>query len=504
MSRISPYVFTIFTSLLFCICCLCACGDGNNYPIVLELVQPIDQDPFQQLKTLDFTIVNASDSEKQRYYSYEPAEGFTGFSVSLDNMEYYPDFYVRAEGLDPEGKLYARGGTGILSTQAVSGSNVAIYFARAGSISMPPAQLLHERAGVRLASPNDFDVLIVGGARRDKDGSWGDSHGQIELFAPLGHRTDVLRDGEDVYYMDQGLVGHSATPLDGSSVLVAGGYGISGDKVRWQDKPVVISSATVNLATEVTLKDSFQPRSGHRSSYLMDEERVLVCGGLDTDSEGLADCSSVSASSFDLTHAFNMKTARSDHSQTVVLNDDGSLRGLLFYGGSKNREKAAEWLAAGENGSRQVESPGEIRQGHAAELLNDGRVLIVGGRLDEEVTGSGLLFDPGCLDTEGCKIFKALSDLLEVPRHSHTLTPVSDSKLVACGGFGADGTALGDCEILKVVNGSVTRTGAVDMVHRRGLHDAVFLPDNTVMIVGGFNEEEGALDAVEIFVPSKL
>ncbi len=530
------------------------CNGGKDYNIGLEIVTPTDQDPFQSLTRLTFTVVNESNTDRQTVLPYEPSDGFQDLAIALNDMDYYPEFSVSIEGTDAEEKLVSRGSSCLITSSLFEGTSFAVYFARAGSFSLPPAQLLHARTGLKAASPNAYDLLIVGGAERDRDGSWGDTQGKVEYFTPHSYSMDVLTTGESSVYVGSGLVGHSVTPLDASSVLVAGGFSRVAGERAYQESPLVLSSQETEIVAAVTLDTTFVPRTGHAASLVMQSEVVLLSGGWDADGHPLSDVLSVSAANRTLSKAYELSTPRAGHTQTALSDDVGVLLGVLFYGGAGPSDPAAEWRPIGETETLLPEGlPQEARWGHAAVALGGSRVLIVGGVLsapwselleddteadaapiadgdidgdadgDEETaedgdtteteddpavspyaeaTASGVLFRAACLRNASCNAFVSFPDLLQTARAGHTLTNVSDRYVLACGGRGADGRVLDDCELIEIGEDvAVEFFDAVPMLHPRTGHEAIYLPDRTVMILGGFNDDDGALSSVEIFTP---
>lgn len=497
-------IFIVFVLVGF----LFSCNNDTAYTIGIELVKPIDQDPFQMMKTIEFDVVNAEDSKQKYSYNFESSAGFGGFNTSLDSLDYFPLFELFVQGLDPEGNLYSRGKTGVSAAATLTGSTIAIYFAKAGSITLPPAQLLHKRAGVKLVSPNSNDVLIVGGADRDKDGTWQDSVKQVALFSQAVHRMDVLNKSDDIYLMGLGLLGHTATIIDTSSILVAGGYSVLAGEKTYQQTPIVISSTLADLEVEVTELDKFTPRTDHRSTYIMKTSHVLTCGGFSENDKMLDDCFFIQANNtYDLKQAFKLATPRANHSQTLLLDSDYNYAGVLFYGGNTDKDVSAEFLISDATDTITLQSPTETRTKHAALTLGKNRVLITGGLVDDVASKTALLFDASCIDKSDCKSFTKLDDFFITARYNHTLTAYSKTHAIACGGFDAQGLALLSCEIISLGDDNqneIKVIESIDMVHKRAMHDAQFLPDNTVMLVGGFNEDEGALDSIEIFMPSVL
>ena len=123
------------------------------------------------------------------------------------------------------------------------------------------------------------------------------------------------------------------------------------------------------------------------------------------------------------------------------------------------------------------------RQGHTATLLNDGRVLIVGG--DEPDTAGVLtttsdfeLYDPQT------QTFVAGGPLTQ-PRSTHTATLLNDGRVLIVGGYPVNGPSIASAtaELFDPVSGLCTPAAAPAM--GRTLHTATRLADGRVLIVGG-------------------
>lgn len=123
------------------------------------------------------------------------------------------------------------------------------------------------------------------------------------------------------------------------------------------------------------------------------------------------------------------------------------------------------------------------RQGHTATTLNDGRVLIVGG--DEPDTAGVLtttndfeLYDPQT------QTF-VTGGLLTQARSTHTATLLNDGRVLIVGGYPVNGpsTASATAEIFDPVSGTTAAVAAPGM--GRTLHTATRLADGRVLVVGG-------------------
>lgn len=123
------------------------------------------------------------------------------------------------------------------------------------------------------------------------------------------------------------------------------------------------------------------------------------------------------------------------------------------------------------------------RSGHAAVLLRDGKVLVVGGvpaggPLLPVATASAELFDPAT------NVFATAGSMTVARRDGHSATVLSDGRVLVCGGFDLVSTApRSDAEIFDPRTGRFTPTGS--MAQPRTRHAAVLLANGKVLVAGG-------------------
>ena len=151
----------------------------------------------------------------------------------------------------------------------------------------------------------------------------------------------------------------------------------------------------------------------------------------------------------------------------------------------------AKWLAA--------PSLATSRIFHAANLLRDDSVLIVGGESDPEDVPVGVEPVLNAVESYRDGRVEQLSPLHEA-RARHTATLLNNGSLLVVGGFDANGKAIASAEIwdpaLKVW------LDAPPLKIARYGHSATLLDDGRVMIAGGIGAHGQAIGSVEIRDPA--
>jgi hypothetical protein len=255
---------------------------------------------------------------------------------------------------------------------------------------------------------------------------------------------------------------HTATLLANGKVLVTGGSSNLGD-----------------LSTH----DS-------RTATLLAKGKELVTGGSDTSGDlATAELFDPATGTFTATGA--MSEPRSEHTATLL-----AYGKVLLAGGAA--DNAAELF---DPATGSFTATGELmvggRWGCTATLLNDGTVLIAGGRDSEDVFDAFPLNDAE-LFNPATGTFTATGAMTQF-RYGHAAALLNNGQVLLTGGF--NGTPVQDAELFDPTMGSFSRTGF--MGTPRANHTATLLNDGTVLVAGGFSfVAPGSFSSAEVFDPT--
>jgi hypothetical protein len=161
------------------------------------------------------------------------------------------------------------------------------------------------------------------------------------------------------------------------------------------------------------------------------------------------------------------------------------------------RSQAAEIYESDPNRFTPTGSMADARAGHSATLLNDGRVLVVGGidasdGFDNLATAE--LYDPATGK------FTPTGSLAQGRAH-HTATLLNDGRVLIAGGYGGGTLSLKSAEIYDPATGKFTTTGAMTVPRRDAT--PTLLNDGRVLIAGGLDQyATSALASAELYDPA--
>jgi len=271
-----------------------------------------------------------------------------------------------------------------------------------------------------------------------------------------------------------------------------------------------LSNSTTLYVTNVLLSGSCSgcsmnvPRVSHRA-VVLDSGKVLLTGGI-VSNPG-AHVATNTAELYDPTGAVfsvtgSMSTPRQSHSATVLNN------GQVLIAGGRNDSPGAViniWASAElYDPSGTFTATGSLQQArdvHTATRLNDGTVLIAGGHYLDSNGLNEVVFDSAEIYSSGT--FGYTHDSLgsqtrmSTPRKQHSATLLNNGKVLIAGGLSLTGVPLNTAELYDPATGTFTPTA--NSVPNLGNVSAL-LEDGTVLFVG--SDGTGAHILTEIYDPN--
>jgi len=133
-----------------------------------------------------------------------------------------------------------------------------------------------------------------------------------------------------------------------------------------------------------------------------------------------------------------------------------------------------------------------------ATTLTAGDVIVIGGL--DGTTVSGSVDDVAIANGTVSAI--ALRAQLAHPRHAHTATRLGNDEgapVLIAGGLDGSGAPVAAAELYKPLSEDFSTSFAANMNVPRSQHQAVRMPDNSVLVVGGVDATGAGVDTLELF-----
>jgi hypothetical protein len=306
-------------------------------------------------------------------------------------------------------------------------------------------------------------VLITGGMSGN-----GNYFETVELYDPALKRFNKASN------MSAKRVGHTATALPNGKVLIAGGFNSDYLQTAELYDPV---SQTFSPTGRLTV-----PRSDH-VAVLLNNGKVLLVGGVGSGYSFLASCEVYDPKTGAFTATGSLTTPREGHTATLLQNGK-----VLVTGGHKERREAMTVFSSAElyePATGKFTSTGDmaiVRHKHAAVLLHNGNVLIVGGSDNRDQKGqyaSAELYD----SARG--VFRPTGNM-NFARYKLTgaVVVLKDGKVLVAGG--SEHVELFD----PATSTFSTVGGQLDVP--RFFSSATLLQDDRVLITGGYDDHGSA------------
>ena len=283
--------------------------------------------------------------------------------------------------------------------------------------------------------------------------------------------------------------GHTATPLRNGKVLIAGGMVRNGEFV-----------AEAELYDPTTGKFSpagqmMSPRVGHTATLLPDG-RVLIAGGSARAYQNVARAEIYDPATGRFNATGSLSTARSD-AEAVLLNNGE----VLIAGGSSgadwNRLASAELYDPATGKFQTTGSMTLPRVSFTMCALRNGHVLVTGGSVagrypNAQLTASAEIYDPTTRE------FTPAGGM-RIPRHKHGAVLLDDGRVLVVGG--SDNRdwrgKMDSTEIYDPAAGKFRDAGRMSEARFKLTNAIVRLPGGKVLIAGGAGH-------AEIFDPASL
>ena len=332
----------------------------------------------------------------------------------------------------------------------------------------PAGRMAESREGQTATLLQDGRMMVIGGV------TYADNAGESRVVSTVEIWDPATRIFSTVGSLASGLVGHTATLLDDGRVLVVGG---SPQEDTGSTTALIWDPVTASFVPTGSLAIA---RSGHTATRLPDG-RVLVIGGA-SDGTFAGSAEIWDPATGTLTLAGSPAAGRVDHTATLLPDD----RVLVVGGMDLPMNHTYVGLASAEiwdPTSETFRPTGSLfvgRPSHTATLLDDGRVLVVGGgstHPDDMAVRAAELWDPttGTFSSTGA------------PSHgraNHSATLLGDGRVLVVGGGGYfEEAALPETELWD------PRTDLFDpgptVAEGRASHTATLLPDGRVLVIGG-------------------
>ncbi len=336
------------------------------------------------------------------------------------------------------------------------------------------------RESSSLVMLNDGRVLVISGHRLQPLTT------QRDTAEPLD-TAEIYDPDKDTWELTPRMhAGHHGAPavlLDDGRVLVAGGSGKVG-----QESSVEIFDP--RKSTWLKTKPMAVGRSGFSLEKLPDG-RLLAAGGIDWDAEKI----------LSVTEIFDPRTETWSREEDLPSPRYGHMSARLgdrvvVFGGSDSN-KPPLTTSAEFDVSAKSWRPGPKKSGalNSAKLqMSNGQILVCGGSnaTGETKFPSAAILDPR---TDAWTPTGVMSQ----HRSLHTLTQLSDGRVLAAGGSSSRHHFLNSAEIWNPSTGKWT--AAEPMTHARHHHRAVLLRSGEVLVVGGYSYQPTiqAMDSCEIF-----
>jgi len=360
------------------------------------------------------------------------------------------------------------------------------------------------RSGHTATLLNDGRVLVVGGFNSDGVLT------TAEIYDPTSQSWSPTAS------MHTPRTRHTATLMADGTVLVAGGAQNTAHPTE-----VTPSSEKFDPATGTwTIVKSMSTRRAFHVASLLTDGSVLVVGGGPTGSlDGQLSAERYFPENNTWVSAGSSRVPHTRGTATLMPGGTVLVAGGVQYGPEQDNPEIilidySERYDKNANRWFELAVMQETPFAHTATLLNDGTVLVAGGRAVPTLSNA-VRYDPQLATGQDYPpTWNVTSNLINA-RSNHQATRLPSGDVLVTGGFldcidrtnppGGCSSSLLTTELYHPTPGSRvagTWTKQEDMFNYRGDHTSTLLQNGTVLVTGGYNwSAQSVLDSAEIFWP---
>lgn len=456
---------------------LAACSGDDEARVQILLEVPVDDSGGALLGDLDALEFRVSDGQDVRTSRLYPLDDGLPDELTLSDVP-SGDLLFHLSGFAGNAEV-AYGRTCRVSVD--DGDEpiepLRLYFARAGSFREGAAPLEPERALGLMFTDLLGRAVLAGGAGR-----------VVELFDPRVGAFDEV--GE----MAVGRIGGAAAVRDDGTAIIAGGVDGEGALIGLVEE-IAASSGEPIRRIGPAVQTAVQ-KAGLTLVALPDRS-VLLAGGRTTAGFIAPDLEVLKAGDDQFRPAGALAVERVEHTASV------GLGGVVYLIGGLTRDEAGgvdvatgtiELYRPADQSVRTLVAELEVaRFGHTVNVLDDGRILVVGG-----MTTDPICAEPPCAVAQ-VEVFDPIvgetRTVDEIPGgiHDHTATAIAGGRVLITGGTDGEGALRGDAFLFDPEVEALVPTRSLGSP--RAEHTATELCDGTALLVGGVSQDGTPLPA---------
>jgi hypothetical protein len=457
---------------------LVAAGCGSDHTLRVHVVAPADAaDPFASALTVRLTVAGRT--------SMSPINGgHFDLTIPVSGASSQPLTQVLVEGLSASGDRVAYGSTPPLQLAAANGA-VWVFVAPPGSVSTPQANdgtpyvLSPARTHQAAALVPGYGIFLAGGL--------GPGHMPLDSVT-LWYSYELIEVANPAFRLGlpRSDIGGGVTP-DGLLEWI-GGSDAGGAPTSLAEIMDPSGNLGLPYVRPVTMAgQAGLARAG--AATVLTSEGALLFGGVGTG--GAAQAGALLFTPLAATQAVTWTGAVARAATTATAN--ATRTQIIVFGGGPAGQPVLERYTNRMTAQVVTPSPTSNRTGHSATLLDDGRILWIGGNDDSGAAlASATVYDPVM------NVATEMSGFLHTARAGHTATRVGGQILVA-GGASAANTLAPNVEVFDAKTLAFVREAA--MAAPRTHHTAMDPGNATVVLLGGEDQAGNPIGRVEIYTP---